>query len=259
MTQTTTTTTEWTIKEIEAMTENDAQEMAIETMVIKEHNIYFVDFGGYFGYSALVFKNNHHIRYADDYELHHKGKTVDELREWYIEALNNKLYTEAELLEPIKSYDEAELKSYYLRNYYGMREDYISLWFSGTNEEREKAKKAIEKMIYNPVAFAYYDKSKENFVKHHIELFNQFNKIREQRTYDHEYMESAFYKEMSNHEYYINWQGDWDVCSCFCNCIYGEDKTYRDYLREGGFSEEIINAFTAAKRKYIKACNESNY
>ena len=26
------------------MTENDAQEMAIESMVIKEHNVYFVDF-----------------------------------------------------------------------------------------------------------------------------------------------------------------------------------------------------------------------
>ena len=48
----TNTITEWTIKEIEAMTENDAQEMAIESMVIKDHNIYFVDFGGYFGYSG---------------------------------------------------------------------------------------------------------------------------------------------------------------------------------------------------------------
>lgn len=247
---------DWTIEDIEVMTEETAKEMAIESMVIKEHNVYFVDFGGYFGYSALVFKNKHHIRYADDYELHHKGKTPEELREWYIEALNNKLYTESELLEPIKSYDESELKSYYLRNYYGMQESYVSIWFVGTNEERERIKKKTENMIYNPVAFAYYDKSKEDFVNHHIELYNQFEKIQEQRTYDPEYMESAFYSEMSNHEYYINWQGDWDVCSCFCKCEYGSDKTYQDYLKEGGFSEEIITAFETARRKYIKACNE---
>lgn len=250
------TITEWTIKEIEVLTENEAQELAQESMTIKDHNIYFVDFGGYFGYSALVFKNNHHIRYADDYELHHKGKTHEELKEWYINALNNILYTESELLEPIKSYDESEAKSYFLRNYYGMQEDYISIFFIGTDEERAERKRETENMIYNPVAFAYYDKSKEDFVNHHIELYNQFEKIQEQRTYDPKYMESAFYSEMSNHEYYINWQGDWDVCSCFVKCEYGSDKTYRDYLREGGFSEEIITAFETARRKYIKACNE---
>ena len=248
----------WTIKDIEAMTEETAKEMAIETMVIKEHHVYFVDFGGYFGYSTLVFKNNHHIHYANDYQLHHEHKTRDELRDWYISTLNGKLYTESELLEPITDYHEAERKSYFLHNYYGMREDYISICFIGSNEEREARKKETDNMIYNPVSFGYYSKDKKDFVKHHVELFNQFVEIREQRTRDTEYMEKAFYNEMANHEYQYNWQGDWDVCSCFCKCNYEEDKTYRDYLREGGFSEEIITAFANARRKYFKACEEND-
>jgi hypothetical protein len=41
-------------------------------------------------------------------------------------------------------------------------------------------------------------------------------------------MESAFLYEMNNHEYAINWQADWDVCSCFGECEYGINKNYRD-------------------------------
>lgn len=66
---------DWNISNIEALTEAEAQTMALETMQIKEHNIYFVDFVNAFGYSCLVFKNHHHIYYANDYELHHTEKT----------------------------------------------------------------------------------------------------------------------------------------------------------------------------------------
>lgn len=49
----------WSISDIESITEEKAKVIAIETMKIKEHNIYFVDFEDAFGYSCLVYKNNH--------------------------------------------------------------------------------------------------------------------------------------------------------------------------------------------------------
>ena len=64
---------EYNIQTIEAMTETDTALMALEKLNIKGHTIYLVDFGGYFGYSCLVFLNGHHIHYANDYALHHKG------------------------------------------------------------------------------------------------------------------------------------------------------------------------------------------
>ena len=51
---TTTATKEYTIRDIETLTEAQAAEMAIEAATVKGHQVYFVDFGGYFGYSVLV-------------------------------------------------------------------------------------------------------------------------------------------------------------------------------------------------------------
>ena len=84
---------EYTIRDIEALTEAQAAAKAIEVTEIKGHQIYFVDFGGYFGYSVLVFADGHHIKYADDYELHHKDKSRDELRVFYLDSLSRKLFT----------------------------------------------------------------------------------------------------------------------------------------------------------------------
>ena len=115
---------EYTIRDIEALTEEQAAAMAIEAAEIKEHRVYFVDFGGYFGYSALVFADGHHIKHADDYELHHAGKSRDELREFYINSLNKKLFTAGEM-ETVTDYQDKQAKEYYIRNYYRMRRDHI--------------------------------------------------------------------------------------------------------------------------------------
>ena len=50
-----------TIREIEKITFAEAQNMAIETTEIKEHECFFVELGEYFGYSVLIFKNGRHI------------------------------------------------------------------------------------------------------------------------------------------------------------------------------------------------------
>ena len=70
---------------------------------------------------------------------------------------------------------------------------------------------------------------------------------------DKEFAISAFEYEMQNHEYAINYyQGDWDVCSCFCKCEWADDKTFEDYLIEGGYSDEHVKWFAEALRLYRK-------
>ena len=70
---------------------------------------------------------------------------------------------------------------------------------------------------------------------------------------NYDFAVSAFYYEMANHEYHINpYQGDYDVCSCFCQCCWeGEQKTFEEYLTEGGYSEETVKAFRVARKKFL--------
>lgn len=152
-----TATKEYTIRDIEALTEEQAAAMAIETASVKGHQVYFVDFGGYFGYSVLVFADGHHIKYANDYELHHKDKSRDELQEFYLSSLSRKLFT-ADEMETVSDYQDKQAKEYYIRNYYGLRRDHISMFFCGPDKEREKLRRKTEKMIFSPVFLAFYDK-----------------------------------------------------------------------------------------------------
>lgn len=242
---------EWGIKEIEALTEKQTREMAIESTVIKEHNIYFVDFGGYFGYSCLVFKNNHHIYYANDYELHHQGKTKEELKERYINGLTCKLFTEREIAEPIKSYDEYTQKEHFLHSYYPMQTDYVSQFrIFRTEEDERQFEKDITGLTYNPVAFAYMED--KNFIKHHIELYKQLQKAKENTVNDFEYMQSAFLYEMRNHEYPINWQGNYDVLSCFGNITYNSEDDFNKYFDELNFTETQRKAYRAARQQCLQ-------
>ena len=217
--------TEWNIDLIDNMTEETAKAMAIEEMEIKGHNIYFVDFGERFGYSKLVFKNGHHIHYANDYELHHrgnswcKGKTREELREWYSQGANNILFTESELAEPLKDYDEYRRKRHFLHNYYGMQVDYVSIFCCNPTEQQQKEfERKTKNMVYNPIAFAYMHDAE--FVKHHAELLNILEKAKEDTDNNYEYLKNAYLYEMHNHEYGINLQADYDTLSCFGNVEY---------------------------------------
>ena len=48
---------DFNIDMIRSLTVEEARQMAIETMKIKDHECIFVDFCGYFSYSVLVFKH----------------------------------------------------------------------------------------------------------------------------------------------------------------------------------------------------------
>ena len=195
---------EMNIKEIESLTLEEVKNNALEHMEIKEHDCFFVDFDGYFGYSILIFKDGKHIYHANDYELHHrhlvKENGRDALRAYYIKEMNGKLYTDTEMIEEPTSYDEYEKKNHFLRNYYIMRYEHETIFFIGTDKEREKRNRKIEKKYpyYNPVSFCYVSDPEI------IDTQKKYLKIL-QNAYKHlqnnlEVFREMVRKELANHE-----------------------------------------------------------
>ena len=101
----------YTISDIERMSAADLASFAEEVETIKGHTVYYIDFGGWFGFSACVCADGRHIYYSNDYELHHRDKSRDELRELYRRELSGKLFTDEEL-QTVNSYDDYTAKSY---------------------------------------------------------------------------------------------------------------------------------------------------
>lgn len=239
-----------TISEIEQITEQDAATIAEEMQVIKGHNVYFVDLGGYFKYSAIVFFNGHQIRFANDYELHHAHKTRDELRTLYAEKLFGKLFTDEEL-RTVSDYDDYTKKGDYIRNLYPLRFDYVSAFNIFRNKEEENAfLESVKNMYYCPACFAYFNDLET--VKTILSLADNLNKANDARRTSYEYTKNAFLRELFNHEYEINWQGDWDVFSCFGPVVYGDGKGPAEYMDELQFTEDQRRAVRDAFQEYRK-------
>lgn len=190
------------IKEIERLTEKEVKQVAKESINIKEHNCYFVDIDGNFGYSILVFKNGKHIYYANDYELHHsytvkeKGKEV--LRQLYIDKLNSILFTDKELLEKVSSYDEYKRKEHFLRNYWIMRYDNVSMFYIGKDGKRELEIKIETHPFFNPVCGCYV--SDEKIVKKATEFLKRLKYNFKKLQKDDIHFRKMISSELSNHE-----------------------------------------------------------
>ena len=240
----------WDIHSIESLTESEAQAMAIETLTIKEHTVYMVDFGGYFKYSALVFHSGRHIYYANQYELHFKDYTREALRSRFIEILNNKLYTDEEITGPLHSYNEYNAKADFIRNYYPMRREHISNFFIGPESERQKILKKTESMLFSPLAMAWFEPKERPFVDHMHALYRALAAVRTSMESDPEYLKTAILYEMHNHEYGINWQGNWDVLSCFGPIRYNENDNPLPYFDQLGWTDSQRAAFWSARRQY---------
>lgn len=252
-------TREYTISDIEAMTEADAAELALEKLDIKGHTVYLVDFGGYFGYSCLVFKNGHHIRYANDYQLHHPGlKLGAGLRTWYIEEMNNKLFTEDEIAAPLKDYREYDCQFRYLRDFYGQSADHLSIFGDFSTEAKVKAYEEKKKAYpyYSNIAFGWY--ADREFVEHLDELFNKLEAAKDAARDDFDYWKGAFKYEMGNHEYHINWQADYDTLSIFGNVRYhgDEENEVEQYFNELQFTDVQRRAYWAARKEYFEGLRD---
>ena len=233
----------WRHDDIEAITEDEARELAEDALPFKGHTLYFVDFGGYFKYSCLVFADGHHIHYANDYELHHPGKTDrKELHDWYIEAMGYKLFTEEEIAGPVSDYDEYQRKQYFIRNYYGMRRDRLSIF--GVKEDYEEKKSKYP--YYSYVSFAYYDD--KEFVEHLDELLTALNRSKDAAT-SFDYWVSAFKSEMANHEYCVTYD-DSEVLSCFGIIPVGRVSSDGS-MDIPGFTKLQQEAYAKAREEYL--------
>ena len=240
-----------TISEIENLTESEVKNIAEEEMTFKNHNIYFVTIDGAFGYSAIVYKNNHQIKYANDYELHHPNKSKEQLHKMYMRKYRKSLYTEKDFAKPLKSYDDYRSKLNYLINWYALQIDHVSMFGIFNTDEQIKAhEESIKDLTFDPAGYCYV--KDPEFAKKHMELMNTLSKLRDEMEQSYDYMKSAFLHEMWNHEYIINWQGDWDVCSVFYDCEYGDNKSWLDYLNDNKVSDDIIRAFKDARDEYMK-------
>lgn len=184
------------IKEIEKLSLKEAKDMAEEEMEIKEHTCLFIDLGGNFGYSCLVYRNGRHIRYANDYELHHgsimreQGKAA--LREYYIKEMQSRLFTDAELMEGAKSYKEYRNKVYFLRNYWNMQYDYLSTYDLMFLEKRQ------EYPYYSDISLCYF--REENIVRRQKMLYSWLKPELPRLAFEpHTFREMVGY-ELANHE-----------------------------------------------------------
>ena len=238
------------ITEIENLSESEVQKMAEEKVVVKGFNIYLVNLGEYFGYSAMVFKDNHQIKYANDYQLHHPAKSKGELKDLYLRVLSCRLFTDEEILEPLKSDEDYRRKKDFLINLYALQSDYISFFgYFKTDEERQKVLDKVKGMYTNQVGMCWmYDKA---FVEKHEKLWNALCEKHEHAMKSFEYCKSVFLYEMFNHEYGINWQADYDVLNCFCDVAYKDEGTL-EYLERTDFSDMQKKAYLAARREYFE-------
>lgn len=194
----------YNIETVEALTLDKVQELALEKLTIKEHDCYIVDFGDYFGYSILVFKNGKHIYFANDYELHHrhlvKEKGKEALRQYYIDTLNNKLFTDSELMENVSSYDEYQRKDRFLRSYYIMRYDHVSAFCIGNEQEKELENKKKTYKYYNPVSFCYMKESEKDVISTQRKISNHLDESYKNLAESANGFREMIASELANHE-----------------------------------------------------------
>lgn len=194
---------------IENITLKQALKIAEETKTIKDHTVIFADLkkhmDSHLGYSALVFKNGRHIHYANIYELDWEYFVREHGREslnrHFTEMLNDTLYTDEELMSGIKDYMEYQLKNHFLRNYWIMRYDYISIY------DKEGMKNKGKATVYDPISFCYVDdisiveeqtkllRNIESEYKKLTENDNTFRQMVRSELYNHEACVTGEYTE----------------------------------------------------------------
>ena len=115
-------------------------------------------------------------------------------------------------------------------------------------------------MVFNPTSFCYVDKKDVPFCKRQAELLAKLVILKEESEKSFDYMKDAFLKEMYNHEYSINWDGDVDVLSAFGNIprevTWNCEYTLNDLFDALEFTETQREAYKAARKQYYKQIGE---
>jgi hypothetical protein len=193
------------LEKIRNLTFSEAKEMALENISIKDHDCLFVNLGHDFfdfGYSVIVYKNGKQIYYANDYEIYHRflinKQGIEALREYYIQEMNNKLFTDAELLEEIKTYDEYKRKNYFLLNLWIGRFEYVSACYIGDEGKKKLIKEKIKFPYFNPVSLCYV--SDKNIIDQSVKYLRHLEKSYKQLQNNTDFFRSMIRTELVNHE-----------------------------------------------------------
>lgn len=129
--------------------------------------------------------------------------------------------------------------------------------FKQAMEERGLKETDTDK-IYSFGGGGFYLRSDAQIIR---DYFSKPDPLRELMK-DKEFAVSAFYYEMANHEYHINnWQGDWDVCSCFTEkeLEYEDGKNFIDCLHEAGYDDKVVGYFMDAQRQFLHDADEKGW
>ena len=133
----------------------------------------------------------------------------------------------------------------------------LPIFYAFSNEQLEKALNDrgltindTDKIYRLGDTGGFYLKSDAEIIRDYMQNYNE-EELHHLMESDEKFAKDAFNYEMSNHEYAYNWQGDYDVCSCFGSPEYAEYKTGADYLNEMGYSDMIIAIYQACANKMI--------
>lgn len=251
-----------TISEIETMTEAEAFAYAQGREEIKGHSVYFVDFGGHFGFSVLPFCNGRLIRWACDFELHHKGKSKEELKALYTKKMENQFFTEYELSTPLKDYFDYKARRRFICELYPLREEHLSIFRICTTKAQEEAYTEEAKAFPFFSAYAFASFKNPEIVDDIARMMKELDEKMKAAETEYNYLKSAYKYELGNHEYQINtYQGDFDTLSAFGNIEWhGQGLEARaEYYKELDFSETQIKAFEDARKEYLKEAQENDW
>ena len=118
--------------------------------------------------------------------------------------------------------------------------------------EPEKARE----YLYSLGAGGYYLKADAPIIHDYMNKPDEIHELMK----DEEFAESAFYYEMGNYEYHINnWQGNYDVLSCFGKITFNDDDSAKDYFKELNFEPQTIQAFYKARKRFLTDAAENDW
>lgn len=127
-------------------------------------------------------------------------------------------------------------------------------------EEMKKRSSALTieeaaKLVYRFGNGGFYLKTDAQIIHDYMEKPDKLHELMK----DPEFAEDAFYYEMANHEYHINWEADYDVCSCFGHAEYDDNASGVDYLTAMGYDKETIKAYYNARSRFLHDADENGW
>lgn len=192
---------DWKWEEIESLDRTTAEALAEETLYIKGYTVYLIDFKGHIGYSAVVFWNDRRNKYLDEYELNAWNLNLnhEKMRENFIKYITEKVFTDDELMGPVKDYSDYERKKRYLMHYRIYKFDHDSMF--GINKKRKPG--------YPYTSFVSFSHVKDpEIINLEEKIMHHLKKEYERLLADPEKFRVAIKKELENHE--AGYTGDFE-------------------------------------------------